>query len=139
MVKHGRSPIVIIIALVIVIVVVIIIVIVIVKVKFWITKMNFNLDTTYGYNNDIHKSKIIIYKPNNLAAMNTVITNINITLNREENHLNLRDSYIEIEFVVPDDAGGVFANKANNRLFNYGTTALFSSVKLETSGGRTIE
>ena len=40
--------------------------------------MDFNLDTTYSYNNDIHKSKIIKYKPNNLAAMNTVNTNINI-------------------------------------------------------------
>ena len=101
--------------------------------------MDFNLDTTYGYNNDIHKSKIIKYKPNNLATMNTVNTNINIILNREENHLNLRDSYLEIEFVVSDDAGGVFANDANNRLVNYGMMALFSSIKLETIGGRTIE
>ena len=101
--------------------------------------MNFNLDTTYGYNNDIHKSKIIKYKPNNLAAMNTVHTNINIILNREENHLNIHDSYLEIEFVVLDNAGGVFANNANIRLVNYGMMALFSSVKLETSGGRTIE
>ena len=100
--------------------------------------MDFNLDTTYSYNNDIHKSKIIKYKPNNLATMNTVKTNINIILNREENHLNLRDSYLEIEFVVSDDAGGAFANDANIRLVNYGM-ALFSSVKLETSGGRTIE
>ena len=101
--------------------------------------MNFNLDTTYGYNNDIHKSKIIKYKPNNLATMNTVNTNINIILNREENHLNIHDSYLEIEFVVSDDAGGVFAKNANIRLVNYGMMALFSSVKLETSGGRTIE
>ena len=100
--------------------------------------MNFNLDATYGYNNDIHKSKII-KKPNNLATMNTVHTNINIILNREENHLNLRDSYLEKEFVVSDDAGGVFANKANIRLITYGMMALFSSVKLETNGGRTIE
>ena len=95
--------------------------------------------TTHGYNNDIHKSKIIKYKPNNLATMNTVNTNINIILNREENHLNLRDSYLEIEFVVSDDAGGVFAKNANIRLVNYGMMALLSSVKLETSGGRTIE
>ena len=101
--------------------------------------MDFNLDTIYGYNNDIHKSKIIKYKPNNLATMNTVNTNINIILNREENHLNLRDSYLQIEFVVSDDAGGVFANDANIRLVNYGMMALFSSIKLETSGGRTIE
>ena len=101
--------------------------------------MDFNLDTTYSYNNDIHKSKIIKYKPNNLATMNTVNTNFNIILNREENHLNLRDSYLEIEFVVSDDAGGVFANDANIRLVNYGMMALFSSIKLETSGGRTIE
>ena len=97
------------------------------------------MDTTYGYNKNIHKSKIIKYKPNNLATLNTVNTNINIILNREENHLNLRDSYLEIEFVVSDDAGGVFANDANIRLINSGTMALFSSVKLETSGGRTIE
>ena len=71
--------------------------------------------------------------------MNTVNTNINIILNREENHLNLRDSYLEIEFVVSDDAGGVFANDANIILVNYGMMALFSSIKLETSDGRTIE
>ena len=71
--------------------------------------------------------------------MNTVNTNINIILNRERNHLNLRDSYLEIEFGVLDDAGGVFANNANIRLVNYGMMALFSSVKLETSGGRTID
>ena len=101
--------------------------------------MDFNLDTTYVYNKDIHKSKIIKYKPNNLATMNTVNTNINIIPNREDNHLNLRDSYLEIEFVVLDDAGGVFVNNANIRLVNYGMIALFSSVKLETSGGRTTE
>ena len=93
--------------------------------------MDFNLDTTYGYNNDIHKSKIIKFKPNNLATMNTVNTNINIILNREENHLNLRDSYLEIEFVVSDDAGGVFANDANIRLVNYGMTALLVQLSLK--------
>ena len=101
--------------------------------------MNINLDTTYGYNNDIHKSKIIKYKPNNLVTMKTANTNINIFLNREENHLNLRDSYLEIEFFVSDDAGGALANNANIRLVDYGMMALFSSVKLETSDGRTIE
>ena len=40
--------------------------------------------------------------------MNTINTNINIILNREENHLNLHDSYREIEFVVSDDAGGIW-------------------------------
>ena len=99
--------------------------------------MDFNLD--YGYNNDIHKSKIIKNKPNNLATMNTINTNINIIFNRKENHLNLHDSYLEIEFVVSDDAGGVFANDANIRLVNYGMMALFSSIKLETSVGRTFE
>ena len=51
----------------------------------------------------------------------------------------MRDSYLEIEFVVSYDAGGVFANDANIRLANYGMMALFSSFKIETSGGRTIE
>ena len=70
--------------------------------------MDCNLDATYGYNNDIHKKKIIKYKPINLATMNTVNTNINIILKREEIHLILRDSYLEIEFVVSDDAGGAY-------------------------------
>ena len=46
--------------------------------------MDFNLDTTYGYNNDIHKSKIIKYKPNNLATMSTVNTNISTILKEKE-------------------------------------------------------
>ena len=71
--------------------------------------------------------------------MSTVNTNINIILNREENHSNLHDSYLEIEFVVSDDAGGVFANDANISLVNYGMMALFSSVKRQTRGGTTIE
>ena len=29
--------------------------------------MDFNLDTTYGYNNEIRKSKIIKYKPYNYS------------------------------------------------------------------------
>ena len=101
--------------------------------------MGFNFDTTYGYNNDIHKSKITKYKPNNLATMNTVNTNINIILNREENHSNIHDSYPEIDFVVSDNAVGVFANNPNIPLINYGMIAILSSVKLETRGGRTIE
>ena len=36
-------------------------------------------------------------KRNNLAMI-TVNTNINIILNREENHLNKYDSYLEIKF-----------------------------------------
>ena len=55
--------------------------------------MVFNLVTTYGYNNDIHKSNNIEYKPNNLATMNTINTNINIILNRKENHLTLHLTY----------------------------------------------
>ena len=88
--------------------------------------MDLNLDTTYSYNKDTNKSKIIKYKPNNLATVNTINTNINIILNREENHSNLHDSYLEIEIVVSDDAGGVFANDAYIRLVNYGMMALFS-------------
>ena len=102
-------------------------------------KMNFNLDTGFDWNNDIHKSKIIKQKPNNRATINTVNTNISVRLTRKENHLKLRDSYLEIEFVVSNNAGGVFANDANIRLVNFGMMAIFSSVKLETSDGRTIE
>ena len=55
--------------------------------------MGVNLNTGYDHNNtnDIHKSKIVKYKPNNRANMITVNTNINIILNRDENHLNIHD------------------------------------------------
>ena len=71
--------------------------------------------------------------------MNTVNTNINIIQNREENHLNIHYSYLEIEFVVSDNAGDVIANNAHIKSVNVGMKALFSSVKPETSGDRTIE
>ena len=77
------------------------------------------MDAIYVYNNDIHRGKILKYKSYNLATMNTVNTNINIILNREENHLNIHDSYLDIEFVVSDNAGGLFANNANIRLCIY--------------------
>ena len=71
--------------------------------------------------------------------MNTVNTNFKIILNSQEKHLSLRDSYLEIEFFVSDNAAGVIANNVNIRLVHYGMMALFSLVKLETRCGRTIE
>ena len=56
-------------------------------------KMDDHLDATYGYHNDIHKNKIIKYNIKNLATMDIVNTNINIILNREENHLNIHEYY----------------------------------------------
>ena len=80
--------------------------------------MNFNLDTIYGYNNDIHKSKIIKYKPNNLATMNVVNTNIIIMLNREENHLNLH-----VPSIDPSNDNRIIVQKVlskkNNVDFSY--------------------
>ena len=76
------------------------------------------MDATYGYNNDIHKNMIIKYKPNNLSTMIAVNTFIIIILNKEENHIKIHNSYLEIEFVVSDNAGGVFANNSNSRLVN---------------------
>ena len=77
------------------------------------------MDTTYGYNNHIHKTRIIKYQPRNPATIHTVNTIINIILNREEIHLNIHVSYLEIEFVESDNAGCVLANDANIRLVKY--------------------
>ena len=63
--------------------------------------------------------------------MNTVNTNISIILKREENHLNIHDSYPEIEFFVSDDTGVVFANDANIRLVNYGMIAFLVQLSLK--------
>ena len=45
--------------------------------------------------------------------MNTVNTTISIILKREENFLNMHDSYLEIEFIVSDNTGGIFGHNAN--------------------------
>ena len=51
---------------------------------------------------------------------------------REENLLNIHKSFLEIEFMVSCNDGGIIANDANGRLVNYGVIALFSPIKLET-------
>ena len=71
--------------------------------------------------------------------MNNVNTNINIILNRKENHLNIHDSYLEIEFVVSNDTGCVYANDGIIRLVNFDMMVLFISIKLEVSEGKNIE
>ena len=60
--------------------------------------------------------------------MNTVKTNNKIILNGEGNHLIIHDSYLEIEFIVSDNVGGVFGNDANIRFVHYGILVLISSV-----------
>ena len=68
--------------------------------------------------------------------MNTVNITIKKVLNREEKHLNTRDSQIKIEYTVTDNASGAFALI---RLVNFGMMAVLCSFKLQTTGGRTNE
>ena len=71
--------------------------------------------------------------------MNTLKNNNNILTSREENQLNIREFYLEIEFSPLDNAGGIIANNANVKLVNYGGMALFSSNRLQKISGKTIE
>ena len=91
------------------------------------------------YNFDIYIGNIIGYKPKSLAKMNTVNNNIIILISREVNHLNMHESYLQVEFMVSDNVGCIIANVANVRLVKYGVRSLFSSIKLETIIGKTIE
>ena len=43
--------------------------------------MNFKMDRQYMYNSDKHCSKIISYKTNNLATMNTIKNMVNVLTN----------------------------------------------------------
>ena len=65
------------------------------------------------YNNDIHNTKMISYKPNNLATMNTVNNNSNILISREENTLNKNESCLEIELMFSGNGCGIIANDTN--------------------------
>ena len=71
--------------------------------------------------------------------MNTVNNAINVLISRGENHFNIHESYLEIEFIVADHAGGIIAFDANIRLVNYGVLALFGSIRLETTSGKAKE
>ena len=84
------------------------------------------------HDNDKQNSKIIRYKPNNLATMNTVNNSINILISGEENNLNLHESYLEIEFMVVYNAGGIMADGDNVRLINYDVVVLYSSIGPQT-------
>ena len=61
------------------------------------------------YDNDIHNSKIITYKQNNLANMKIFNKNIFILVSREENHLSIHETYLETEFNVSGNGGIILA------------------------------
>ena len=67
--------------------------------------------------------------------MNT-INNINILISREENHLNIHEYQLEIDFLVSGNGGVIIANDAIVRLLNCGVMALFTSIKLEIITGK---
>ena len=50
--------------------------------------------------------------------MNTINTNMNIHLNREENHLNIPDSYLEIELYSTTNGVVRFADSDDIRLIS---------------------
>ena len=91
------------------------------------------------YNTDIYNGNIIGYKPNSLAIMKTVNKNIIILISREDNHLNIHESYLQVEFMVSDNVDDIIANDATVKLVKYGVRSLFSSIKLETISGKTVE
>ena len=64
--------------------------------------------------------------------MSTVKNNFSPLISREENQLNLRESYSEIEFWFLEDADAVTANNDNFILINYCVLALFISLRLKT-------
>ena len=102
--------------------------------------MDFKIKRQYIYSNDIHNSKIINYKTNNIATMNMFNNIINTLISREEINLNIQEIYFEIDITFSGNGGGIIANDANVRLLNCGLIELFSSVKLEeTIKVKTIE
>ena len=71
--------------------------------------------------------------------MNSVNTDINIFLNREENHLNIHNSCFVIEFDKTTNDGIELEYVGNIRLVIYGMLALCSLLKIEAIGGRTFQ
>ena len=67
-------------------------------------KKIFEIDSQNMSKNYIHKSKIIIFKQNNLATMDTAIKIIIFLFIRDQDHLNLHGPSLEIEIVDADEA-----------------------------------
>ena len=70
--------------------------------------MNIDIDTADGYSNDIHKRRIIKYKPKDLETMKTANYHNSVIVNTEDKLLEIHYSYLEIDFIVSDNADGVF-------------------------------
>ena len=93
----------------------------------------FLLKNRYVLDKPIHKIDIIKYSPNSLATINNNITNISISLPREDAYICLQNSYISLDFEVLKQDDTRYADGDEIALVNFGPVALFTEAKLTTS------
>ena len=99
----------------------------------------FSLKSKYTLEKPDHKIDFIKYSPSSLATINNNISNISVSLPREDAYICLQNSYISVEFEVLkiDDTRFNYGNEIS--LVNFGPVALFSDAKLTTSSGKHLE
>ena len=99
----------------------------------------FSLKNKYTLDKPIHKIDFIKYSPNSLATINNANSNISISLPREDAYICLQNSFISLEFEVPQNNNTRYADGDEISLVNFGPVALFSEAKLTTSSEKHLE
>ena len=98
----------------------------------------FSLKSKYTLMKPIHKIDCE-HSPSSLAPINNNISNVSISLPREDANICLQHSFIRVEFEVPKNDNTRYNNGDEISLVNFGPVALFSEAKLTTSSGKHLE
>ena len=93
----------------------------------------FSLINKFALDKPFQKIDFIKYSPISLATINTINSNISISLPRENAYLCIQNSYITVDFEVLKQDDRKYADGDQIELVNFGPVALFSEAKLKTS------
>ena len=79
------------------------------------------------------------YHPQTSSNFNTPDSYIKIEIPREDSHISLYESYLQIEVDVLKNDNSRFVDDNRISLINMGVLALFSEARLSTSSDKTLE
>ena len=100
----------------------------------------FKLNENYEVDRRILKCAFIRYSSATTYTINTLNSQIYITIPREDSVISLLNSYLDLNFeVIKETDDSRYGNGNDIRLVNLSPIALFSNFKLTTSSGKHLE
>ena len=85
----------------------------------------FSLKTKYAFDKPMHKVDFINYSPNSLATIKNNISNISISLPREDANICLQNSFVSVDFEVLMQNDTRYADGDQISLNNFGLLVFF--------------